>query len=450
MQLHTKILLGLVIGAIVGITANLTLGGDHPAVQWVNQYLAGPVGQIFLRMLIMIVVPLIFASISLGVAGLGDLRSVGRVGGKTMVYFVITTALAATIGLTLVQVFKPGTRITPEVRTELSAQFGEDASSRVQAAEGATFGMHTVVNIVTRNPVKSAADGDLLGVIFFSLVFGAALTLIPQSRAKSMIAWLEALNDVVIKIVEMAMKLAPYGVFALIFGVTSVFGFALLTPLSFYILVVLLGLLIQAAVVIPLIMRFLVGISPVTFYSRIWTAIVTAFSTSSSSATLPTSIAVTEKNLGIPPSVAGFVLPLGATMNMNGTAIFEAVTIIFLATVFGVFLSLPQQIVVVFMAVITAIGAAGVPGGSIPLLIGILAMFNVPGEGIALILGVDRILDMSRTTLNVLGDIGASAFIAKSEGVWNADMVPAIPGLDLATAHLDDSPGWPEGQEKVE
>jgi DAACS family dicarboxylate/amino acid:cation (Na+ or H+) symporter len=265
-----------------------------------------------------------------------------------------------------------------------------------------------------------------------------------------MIAWLEALNDIVIKIVEMAMKLAPYGVFALIFGVTSVFGFALLTPLSFYILVVLLGLLIQAAVVIPLIMRFVVGISPVKFYSRIWTAVVTAFSTSSSAATLPTSIAVTEKNLGIPPSVGGFVLPLGATMNMNGTAIFEAVTIIFLATVFGVFLSLPQQIVVVFMAVITAIGAAGVPGGSIPLLIGILAMFNVPGEGIALILGVDRILDMSRTTLNVLGDIGASAFVAKSEGVWNADMIPATPGLDLATAHLDDSPGWPEGQEKVE
>lgn len=450
MQLHTKILLGLVVGAIVGITANLTLGGDHPAVVWVNQYVAGPVGQIFLRMLIMIVVPLIFASISLGVAGLGDLRSVGRVGGKTLAYFFVTTAIAATVGLTLVQVLKPGTRITPEVRTELSQQFGADASSRVQAAETAQFGVHTVVNIVTRNPVKSAADGDLLGIIFFSLVFGAALTLIARSRAAPMIAWLETLNDVVIKIVEMAMKLAPYGVFALIFGVTSVFGFALLTPLSFYILVVLLGLLIQAAVVVPLIMRFVVGISPVKFYSRIWTAVVTAFSTSSSAATLPTSIAVTEKNLGIPPSVGGFVLPLGATMNMNGTAIFEAVTIIFLATVFGVFLSLPQQIVVVFMAVITAIGAAGVPGGSIPLLIGILAMFNVPGEGIALILGVDRILDMSRTTLNVLGDIGASAFIAKSEGVWNADMIPATPGLDVAAAHLDESPGWPPPQTKVE
>jgi DAACS family dicarboxylate/amino acid:cation (Na+ or H+) symporter len=320
----------------------------------------------------------------------------------------------------------------------------------MQVEETSRFGIHTVVNIVTRNPVKSEADGDLLGIIFFALVFGAALTLIPQARAAPMIAILEALNDIVIKIVEMAMKIAPYGVAALIFGVTSSFGFALLKPLGFYVLVVLLGLLIHAAVSISLIMKFVVGISPWLFYRRIWTAIVTAFSTSSSAATLPTAIATAEKNLGIPPSVAGFVLPLGATMNMNGTSIFEAVTIIFLATVFGVYLDLSQQVVVVVMAVITAIGAAGVPGGSIPLLIGILAMFNVPGEGIALILGVDRILDMSRTTVNVLGDIGASAFVAKSEGVWNASMVPATMGLDEATKHLDDSPGWPVGEPRIE
>jgi dicarboxylate/amino acid:cation (Na+ or H+) symporter, DAACS family len=450
MQLHTKILIGLVIGAVLGIIANQTLTADHPAVAWTNTYVAGPAGQIFLRLLIMIVVPLIFASIALGVAGLGDLKRVGRIGGKTLGYFLFTTALAATIGLTLVHVFEPGTRITPEVRAELSEQYGEQASERMEVAETNRFGIHTVVNIVTRNPVKSAADGDLLGVIFFSLVFGAALTLIPRARAEPMLRILEALNDIVIKIVEMAMKLAPYGVAALIFGVTSSFGFALLKPLSFYVLVVLLGLLIHAAVVISLIMRFVVGISPLTFYSRIWTAIVTAFSTSSSAATLPTAIATAEKNLGIPPSVAGFVMPLGATMNMNGTSIFEAVTIIFLATVFGVYLDLTQQVVVVVMAVITAIGAAGVPGGSIPLLIGILAMFNVPGEGIALILGVDRILDMSRTTVNVLGDIGASAFVAKSEGVWNASMVPETPGLDEAMRHLDDSPGWPVGEPRVD
>jgi DAACS family dicarboxylate/amino acid:cation (Na+ or H+) symporter len=450
MQLHTKILLGLVVGALFGIAANQLLTADHPAVAWINLYVAGPVGQVFLRLLIMIVVPLIFASIALGVAGLGDLKRVGRIGGKTLAYFLATTALAAAVGLTLVQVLEPGTRITPEVRAELSEQYGAAASERMQVAETSRFGIHTVVNIVTRNPVKSAADGDLLGIIFFALVFGAALTLIPQARAAPMIAILEALNDIVIKIVEMAMKIAPYGVAALIFGVTSSFGFALLKPLGFYVLVVLLGLLIHAAVSISLIMKFVVGISPWLFYRRIWTAIVTAFSTSSSAATLPTAIATAEKNLGIPPSVAGFVLPVGATMNMNGTSIFEAVTIIFLATVFGVYLDLSQQVVVVVMAVITAIGAAGVPGGSIPLLIGILAMFNVPGEGIALILGVDRILDMSRTTVNVLGDIGASAFVAKSEGVWNASMVPATMGLDEATKHLDDSPGWPVGEPRIE
>ena len=450
MQLHTKILIGLLVGAVLGIAANQILTGDHPAVVWVNTFVAGPVGQIFLRLLIMIVVPLIFASIALGVAGLGDLKRVGRIGGKTLGYFLVTTVLAAGVGLTLVHIFEPGTRITPEVRAELSAQYQDAATAGVEASQTNRFGIHTVVNIVTRNPVKSAADGDLLGVIFFSLVFGAALTLIPRARAEPMLAILQALNDIVIKIVEMAMKLAPYGVAALIFGVTSSFGFALLKPLSFYVLVVLLGLLIHAGINISLIMRFVVGISPVKFYSRIWTAIVTAFSTSSSAATLPTAMATAEKNLGIPPSVAGFVLPLGATMNMNGTAIFEAVTIIFLATVFGVYLDFSQQVVVVVMAVITAIGAAGVPGGSIPLLIGILAMFGVPGEGIALILGVDRILDMSRTTVNVLGDIGASAFIAKSEGVWNAGMVPETVGLDEATKHLDDSPGWPVGAPKVE
>lgn len=449
MQLHTKILLGLVVGAIFGIAANQILTADHPAVLWINTYVAGPIGQVFLRLLIMIVVPLIFASIALGVAGLGDLKRVGRIGGKTIAYFLTTTVIAAAIGLTLVQVFEPGTRITPETRAELSEQYGAQAAAGVAVSEQNTFGIHTVVNIVTRNPVKSAADGDLLGVIFFSLVFGAALTLIPKARAEPMIGFLEALNDIVIKIVEMAMKLAPYGVAALIFGVTSTFGFALLKPLSFYILVVLLGLLIQGAVVIPMIMKFAVGISPKVFFNRIWTVIVTAFSTSSSAATLPTSLAATEKNLGIPASVAGFVLPLGATMNMNGTSIFEAVTIIFLATVFGVYLDLSQQVIVVIMAVITAIGAAGVPGGSIPLLIGILAMFGVPGEGIALILGVDRILDMSRTTVNVLGDIGASAFIAKSEGVWSPDMVPATSGLDEATKHLDDSPGWPVPEGKT-
>lgn len=448
MKLHTKILLGLLIGAVIGIAANQTLGGEHEFVAGVNKWVAGPVGQVFLRMLFMIVIPLIFASISLGVAGLGDVRRVGRVGGKAIAYFLASTALAATLGLLMVYVVRPGESLDPAMRQQLLETYAGDASTRVQTAQTTTFGIETAVNIVTRNPLKSAVDTDLLGVIFFSLMFGAALTLIREDRAKPMIGFLEALNDIVIKIVGIAMRLAPYGVAGLIFGVTSRFGFHLLKPLAAYLLVVLGALLLHALVNLSLILRFLVGISPRLFFSRIRSALVTAFSTSSSSATLPTALAAAEQNLGIPNKIAGFVLPLGSTMCMNGTALFEGITVIFLCQVFGVSLGLGQMIIVMVMSVITAVGAAGVPGGSIPLLVGILMMFGVPAEGIAIILGIDRILDMSRTTVNVWGDLTATAFVARSEGVWNASMVPAVEGMDRSGT--DESPGWPPADTSAE
>jgi dicarboxylate/amino acid:cation (Na+ or H+) symporter, DAACS family len=441
MKLHTKILLGLLIGAVIGITANQTLGGAHPTVTWINTYLAGPIGQIFLRMLFMIVIPLVFASIALGVAGLGDLKRVGRVGTKAITYFLLSTALAATLGLIAVSIVRPGSNLDPATRENLMQTYATDASGRIEVSRQQDFGINTLVNIVTRNPVKSAVDLDLLGIIFFALVFGAALTQIPAEKAKPMLGFLEALNEIVIKVVGFAMKLAPYGVLGLIFGVTSRFGFHLLKPLAAYILVVLGALLVHVLVNISAILKFLVGISPRLFFSRVRNALVTAFSTSSSSATLPTALAAAEQNLGIPPQVAGFVLPLGSTMCMNGTALFEGITVIFLAQVFGVDLNLPQMIAVMVMSVLTAVGAAGVPGGSIPLLVGVLVMFGVPAEGIAIVLGVDRILDMSRTTVNVCGDLTATAFVAKSEGVWNASMVPTLEGMSQAAR--DESPGWP-------
>ena len=441
MKLHNKILLGLVVGAILGILANWLLGSEHVAVELTNRYLAGPVGQIFLNLLFMIVMPLVFASIALGVTGLGDVRRLGSVGGKTLLYFLITTALAATLGILIVLAVRPGSRIAPETRAELLETFAEGAQQRIATSEQQEFGINTLVNIVTRNPLASAVDMDMLGVIFFGIMFGVALTLIREERAKPMIGFLQALQDIVIKIVEIAMKLAPYGVAGLIFGVTSRFGFELLLPLGRYVAVVLVALLLHAVVTLSLIVRFLGGLSPLVFYSRIKAALVTAFSTSSSAATLPTNIAVAEQNLGVPNKIAGFVLPLGNTMCMNGTSLFEGITIIFLAQVFGITFSVPQMIVVMSMAVITAVGAAGVPGGSIPLLVGILAMIGVPGEGIALILGVDRILDMSRTVVNVLGDLTATVVIGRSEGAWSPAMLPAE--STLSTGGLDDSPGWP-------
>jgi DAACS family dicarboxylate/amino acid:cation (Na+ or H+) symporter len=440
MKLHTKILLGLFVGAALGVAANFTIGGDHALVVGLNRYLAGPVGQIFLRMLFMIVVPLVFASIALGVAGLGDLRKVGRVGGKAIAYFLITTAVAATIGLIAVNIVQPGGRLDPGVREQLLETYAKDASSKVEAAATSNFGVETIVNLVPRNPVKAMADLDLLALIFFAFIFGMALTMIATDKAKPVIAFLEGLNDVVIKIVEFAMRLAPYGVAALIFGVTSRFGFDLLGPLAAYVLAVLGALILQGVVVNSVILRTLIGVSPRLFFSRIRSSIVTAFSTSSSSATLPTNLAVIEKNVGVPPSIAGFVLPIGSTMCMNGTALFEGMTVLFLAQVFGVNLDLGQQVVVVIMSVLTAVGAAGVPGGSIPLLVGILSMFGIPPEGIAIVLGVDRILDMSRTTVNVIGDLCATTWVAKSEGVWSAASVPAVEMTAEATSGRDESP----------
>ncbi|MEO5568269.1 MAG: dicarboxylate/amino acid:cation symporter [Gemmatimonadaceae bacterium] len=442
MKLHTKVLLGLMLGALLGVAANYFLGGTHPFVEKVNKYVAGPIGQIFLRMLFMIVVPLVFASIALGVAGLGDLRRVGRVGGKAIAYFLITTAVAATLGLIVVNVVQPGKAIPDDVRANLLQTYAKDATGRIEVSAQQNFGIETLVNIVPRNPIKAAVDLDLLGLIFFSFIFGAAITMIRADRARTMTGFLEALNDIVIKVVEFAMKLAPFGVLGLIFGVTSRFGWALLKPLGAYVAVVLGALLFHAIVTNSLILRFLIGISPRVFFSRIRTSIVTAFSTSSSSASLPTNLAVIEQNVGVPKSISGFVLPIGSTMCMNGTALFEGITVLFLAQVFGRDLGLGQQVAVVVMSVLTAVGAAGVPGGSIPLLVGVLAMFGIPVEGIAIILGVDRILDMSRTTVNVIGDLCATTWVAKSEGVWNASMVPAEPGLD-SNVPIDETPADP-------
>jgi DAACS family dicarboxylate/amino acid:cation (Na+ or H+) symporter len=432
-KLHTKILLGLCVGLALGIGVNLTVGVANPTVEWINRYIAIPIGQIFLRMLFMVVMPLVFASIALGVAGLGDIRRVGRIGAKAIAYFFVTTAMAATLGLIIVNLARPWERVTPETRQELMTRFAGDASNRVEAAAMSQFGMDTLVNIVPRNPIRAAADTDMLGVIFFGLMFGAAMTVIPAAKSKPLFGVLEALNDVVTAIIHFAMRIAPLGVAALIFTVSSRFGFDLLIAIAAFVLTVLAALLAHVLITISSIVRFLIGMSPLMFFSRIRAALITAFSTSSSSATLPTAIDVAQEQLGVPQRIAGFVLPIGSTMCMNGTAIFEGITVIFLAQIFNVNLSLGQMAAVMVMSVITAIGAAGVPGGSIPLLVGVLTMFGVPGEGIAIVIGVDRLLDMSRTTVNVCGDLSAATWVARSEGLWTPEAIPE-PGRKLVEA----------------
>ena len=411
----TRIFLGLIIGAIGGVAVNLIWGGAG-WLEWVVSRITEPVGQMWLRSLIMVVLPLVFASLSLGVAGLGDVRKLGRIGVKTLLYFLLVTALSVAIGLTVVHVIQPGAGLPRETRDRLLETYSSQAAQGKLAAEGLKFDISLLINIVPRNPLAAMVQFDMLAVIFFSLMFGLGLALIPPDRAAPMLRVMEALGDVVTAIIELVMKLAPYGVFALIFSVTARFGYDLLLKLGAYVLTVLLGLCLHMFVTYPVLLKVMARMSPLYFFRRTKTVIVTAFSTSSSNATLPTTIRVAQTELGLPKNVCGFVLPLGATMNMNGTALFEGVTVLFIAQVFGANLSLAAQAMVVLMSVITAIGAAGVPGGSIPLLILVLQAVGLPGEGVAIILGVDRLLDMARTTLNVVGDMTAAAFVSRSEG----------------------------------
>ena len=417
MKLHTKIFIGLLAGGLSGLAVNVWAGGA-PWVGWVNTNIAGPVGQVFLRILFMTVVPLVFTSIALGVTQLGDIRKVGRVGVRSLAYFLLSTVISAVIGILLVNLVRPGVGVPVEVRQQLlDAYRGQVAG--LPAGGNTKFGVDFFVNSVPRNPIQAAANLDMLGIIFFALIFGAALTLLPEEKARPLVQVLDAIGEAIAKIIGMAMKLAPYGVFGLIFVVTSLLGWDILRKLLGYVVVVLVGLLIHGAVSLSLLVRFLGGLRPSIFWRRITPSIVTAFTTSSSNATLPTNIAVAEDELKIPPKIAGFVLSLGSTMCHNGTALYEGVTVLFLAQLFGVDLTLGQQVIAMIMSVITAVGTAGVPGGSLAPLMVVCVTVGIPPEVVGVVYGVERILDMSRTTLNVCGDLTAAVYVARTESEWD-------------------------------
>ncbi|MCM2258000.1 MAG: dicarboxylate/amino acid:cation symporter [Vicinamibacteria bacterium] len=417
MPLHTRILLGLAAGALAGIATNLAVKGTalQPTVAEFVRLATEPLGRMWLSALIMVVIPLILSTLSLGVAGLGNLRTLGRIGAIALLSFLGLTALSTTLGLTVMNVFEPGRGMDPTVTAQLMEAYKGQTEGAMGLSQGA-LSIDLLVKIVPRNPVKAAADGDMLAIIFFALMVGVALTQLPPERSAPMLAFLESLGHVTVSIIELVMKVAPVGVFCLIYSVTARFGFDLLLSLLRYVLTVVGSLALFQFVAYPLIVKLVAGRDPMEFMRKARVVMLTAFSTSSSNATLPTTMRVGREELGLRPEVAGFVLPLGATMNMNGTALFEGATVLFLAQVFGVDLTLGQQLVVVMMSVITAIGVAGIPGGSIPLLMMVLGMVGVPMEGIAIILGVDRILDMCRTTLNVTGDLVTATIVQRFEG----------------------------------
>ncbi|MBI4553292.1 MAG: dicarboxylate/amino acid:cation symporter [Candidatus Latescibacteria bacterium] len=421
--LHTKIFLGLVIGSVCGVGANLVLG-DDPNLAWFVSHVTEPAGRIFLRLIFMVVIPLVFSSLTLGVAELGDIRRLGRIGAKTFGYTLIVTTISVVIGLTLVNLFRPGESIDPAIKQRLLDSVKAGSSTAAPTPGEVNFGIQTLVNIVPDNPLSSAVNafkGEMLGVMFFSLLVGVALALSDPERTKTLKGVLEGVYDVVMRIIGMAMRLAPYGVAALLFSLTSRFGFTILQQLAAFVLITLTGLAIHQFVVYSLLVKYLGGLSPLTFFRQIKEVMLTAFSTSSSNATLPTAMRVTETNLGIPRQITGFVLTLGSTANQNGTALYEGVTVLFIAQLFGIHLSLNAQIVVVLMSILSGVGTAGVPGGSIPLIVILLETVGIPGAGIGIILGVDRLLDMCRTVLNVTGDITAAVYVARSETARTKD-----------------------------
>lgn len=425
MALHTRILIGLGVGVAAGVGVNAAVGGDHPAVEFTIANITEPVGTLFLRLLLMVVVPLVFSSLVVGVAAVGDVRRLGRVGIKTLGYTIVVSAISVVIGLGLARAIEPGKRVDPVTAEGLKSRYGEDASKRVaahksQKASGPSEAplMQAVKMIVPSNPVAAAAGEtpNMLHLMLFALIVGVASTLVSPKIAQPFLDTVQSLYEICAKIVDIVMKLGPYAVACLLFTNTARFGLDLLGALGWFVFTVLAGLLIHMVGVYSLSVALLARMSPLDFFRRVKTAMLTAFSTSSSNATLPTALRVAEENLGIPKQVSGFVLTVGATANQNGTALYEGVTVLFLAQLAGVDLSFGQQLMVVYLAILGGVGTAGVPSGSIPFIIAVLATIGVNPALIAVILGVDRILDMCRTTVNVTGDICAAAYVARSEG----------------------------------
>ncbi|HZM70250.1 MAG TPA: dicarboxylate/amino acid:cation symporter [Candidatus Cryosericum sp.] len=419
--LHARILIGMLAGAAIGVAANQAFG-DAPALQAFVANVTLPAGQLFLRLIFMVVIPLVVTALMLGVAELGDVRRLGRVGLKTIAFTLLLSSISVVIGVGLANLVRPGEGLSPEARASLLEVMGRTQSSLKPPPPQKT-GLQIVLDLVPQNPVEAmvrAFDGEMIAVMVFALILGVALSLVEKKTAEPFVLWLQALFETVMKVIDFAMRLAPYGVACLLFTLTARFGLEVLSRLGLYIVTVIAGLLLHQFGTYPIVLRVFAKMSPRFFFSRMREVMLTAFSTSSSNATLPTTLRVAEKDLGIPRSIGNFVLTLGSTLNQNGTALYEGITVLFLAQFFGVDLSLRGQITVVLLSILSGIGTAGVPGGSLPLVTALLVTVGVPAEGIGIIFGVDRLLDMCRTVLNVTGDVTAAACVARSERAESA------------------------------
>ena len=420
LALHWQIIIGLTLGLVYGIIAASNGGGSFTS-DWV-----APFGAVFISLLKLIAVPLVLASLITGVASLSDLKKLSRIGGKTIAIYVGTTAVAVTIGLVSVNVLQPGDKVPDQMKEKLQQTYEKDATSRAGNAQKVKGRgpLQPIVDMVPSNFFSSASSNrNMLQVVFVAIFVGIGLIQIPKDKGKPVLDFFEGLNDIVIKLVDLIMLIAPIGVFALIAQtINKIAGddlsqiLELLGALGYYMIAVILGLFTHAVITYTGLLKFMSKMPLKTFYKGIAPAQLLAFSTSSSGATLPVTMDCCEEELGVSEEVSSFVLPLGATINMDGTALYQAVAAVFIAQTLGMGLGIGAQLTIILTAVLASIGTAAVPGAGIIMLVIILEAVNVPSAGIALILGVDRILDMMRTVVNVTGDASIAVLVADSEG----------------------------------
>jgi Na+/H+-dicarboxylate symporter len=406
MKLHWKILIGMAVGVFVGLLVNesFIMGGAFgTAVGRLFKPFLGPIGTIFITLLKMLIVPLVVASMVVGVAKVGDIRRLGGLGGRTFVFYILTTWASVLIGLVVVNLVRPGAG-APQLAGEVP-----------DAAKISVTFWDIIIGMIPDNPIKAMANMDILPIIVFSLFFGAILTTLGD-KSKPLVSFFESLNEVMMKMAHVVIQLTPVGVFALLANVVAESGPSIFTNLGKYMFTVLVGLAIHASVILPLLLKYVGRVSPSRYFPNVTPALTAAFSTASSSATLPLTIDCVESRAGLSRRVSSFVLPIGATINMDGTALYESVAAVFIAQVYGIDLSLPQQVIVFLTATLAAIGAAGIPSAGLVTMAIVLNAVGLPLEGIGMILAVDRILDMCRTTVNVWGDTVGCAVISRLEG----------------------------------
>ena len=427
-RLHYRMFAGFLAGLVLGLAA-YSFAGGAPWIAWIAEHVTGPVGQIFLRLLFMLVIPLLVSALIVGVAEMGEIRALKAVGVRTLIYTVLVSAIAVALSLALVNLMQPGGGVDPAAARALLDASGQSARAIVERAGETPSGLDAVVNIVPSNFIHAMSDNDILAVMFFAPMFGIGFLVTDPARTVALRSGIEGVFEIAMKLIGIVIRMAPIAIFCFMFNLAALFGWDLIVRLSAYVGVVLLALALQMFVVYPALLATLGRKNPVTFFRQTQEASVMAFATASSNATLPTTLRVADEGLKLPRPIARFVLTIGATANQNGTAMFEGVTVLFLAQFFGVDLNLGQQATVMLICILGGIGTAGVPAGSLPVIALILGTIGVPPEGIGLVLGVDRLLDMCRTTLNVVGDLVAAQVISARTDESEIAAAPVSPSV---------------------